>query len=119
MSLTLRLFIIAAGCLMEGLVVRDLIKRKMTEKQCLFWLFSGIILILAGAIPQLTFMLATFFGVEYAPSMVFAVGILLSLYGIYRCFVSTAVLSRQTTELVEQISLLQKELETLKEKHDA
>lgn len=118
MSLVLRIFIILAGFVLEGIVVRDLAKHRMTEKQYLFWLFSGIILMIAGLFPDLTFVLANFFGVEYAPSMVFAMGLLLAIYGIYRCFATNAVLMRQMTEMVEQVSLLKHELNELQKKVD-
>lgn len=114
MSFTLRLFIVLAGLALEALVIHDLAKQRMTEKQCLFWLFSGVILIFAGAIPELTFLVAKFFGVDYAPSIVFAIAILLAIYGIYRCFATNAALMHQMTELVEQVSLLRHEVEMLK-----
>ena len=58
---------------------------------------------------------AIFFGVDYAPSIIFAIAILLLMYGVYRCYVTNAALLRQVTELTEYVSLLQHELSNLQQ----
>lgn len=115
MSITLRIFVIIAGAALILLVLRDTVHWKMTEKQSLFWLFSGVILILTGIFPSLAVIPAAFFGVDYAPSIIFAIAILLLMYGVYRCYVTNAALMRQVTELTEYVSLLQHELDVLQQ----
>ena len=115
MSITLQIFVIIAGVVLILLVLRDTTHWKMTEKQSLFWIFSGVVLILTGIFPSLAVIPAIFFGVDYAPSIIFAIAILLLMYGVYRCYVTNAALLRQVTELTEYVSLLQHELSNLQQ----
>ena len=43
MSITLQIFVIIAGVVLILLVLRDTAHWKMTEKQSLFWIFSGVV----------------------------------------------------------------------------
>ena len=58
----------------------------------------------AGIVPNLTSVLAGFFGVEYAPSIIFAIAIVAALFGIYNCYRTNADLIRRVNELAIQIS---------------
>ena len=110
MSVILRLFICLASVALCCITLRDLIRRKLTEKQCLFWFAVAALIFFAGIIPNLTAMLAGFFGVEYAPSIIFAIAIVAALFGIYNCYRTNADLVRRVNELSIQISILNSDI---------
>jgi Uncharacterized conserved protein (DUF2304). len=90
------------------------IVRKMTERQSIFWIMAGIIIILFGLIPQLVYLASDLFAVEYPPSIIFAIAIILATYGIFNCYQTNAELSARVQELAMQVSLLNEENSHLK-----
>jgi len=100
MSVQLKITVIAAGLLLMGMTLRSIIKREITEKQSLFWLVTGMGLILLGAFPSIVQFVADLFGVHYGPSIVFAISITFILYGVFNCYKAIADL---------QVSLLNQE----------
>lgn len=110
MSAILRLFVCLASVALICTTLRDLVRRKLTEKQCLFWFAIAGVMLLAGIIPNLTILVAGFFGVEYAPSIVFAIAIVAALFGIYNCYRDNADLARRVNELSIQISILNSDI---------
>lgn len=110
MSVVLRLFVCLSSLVLVYVTLRDLICRKLTEKQCLFWFAIAAAMLVAGIIPDLTALLAGFFGVEYAPSIIFAIAIVAALFGIYNCYRTNADLIRRVNELSIQISILNSDI---------
>jgi hypothetical protein len=91
------------------------IVRKMTERQSLFWIMGGVIIILFGMIPYLVFFISELFAVDYPPSIIFAIAIILATYGIFNCYKTNAELTARVQELAMQVSLLNEESNHLKE----
>jgi hypothetical protein len=88
---------------------RASIARKMTEKQSLFWIAGGFIIILFGLLPALVYFISDQFSVEYPPSIIFAIAIILAIFGIFNCYKTNAELSARVQELAMQVSLLNEE----------
>ncbi|MDD2647239.1 MAG: DUF2304 domain-containing protein [Eubacteriales bacterium] len=109
MSVTLRIVVILSGLLVIGISIRGIVNRVITEKQSLFWLFLGVVMILFGAFPGLCYFIADFFGVDYAPSIIFMICIVLALFGIFYCFRQCAKLYKRVQELAIQVSMLNNE----------
>ena len=110
MSAILRLFICLASITLICTTIRDLVRRKLTEKQCLFWFGIAGMMLLVSLIPNLIGLVSGFFGVEYPPSIVFAIAIVAALFGIYNCYRDNADLSRRVNELSIQISILNSDI---------
>ncbi len=115
MSILLRSLICMAGIILIYLAQKASVVRKMTEKQSLFWIVGGIIIILFGLLPQLVYFISDLFSVEYPPSIIFALAIILATYGIFNCYQTNAELSARVQELAMQVSLLNEENSRLKE----
>lgn len=115
MSLLLRILICVTGITLIYMARRASIVQKMTEKQSLFWIFGGGIIILFGLIPQLVYFISSVFSVDYPPSIIFAIAIVLATYGIFNCYKTNAELSARVQELAMQVSLLNEENSHLKE----
>lgn len=106
MSIVLRFFIGVISLLLLCTVLRDLVKRKLTEMQSLFWIFMSLGILVVAIFPDSVFFISTVFHVEYAPSIWFALAITMALFGIYSCYRTNADLLRRVNELSIQISLL-------------
>ncbi len=109
MSITLRIMVCIAGFILIIIARKANIARKMTEKQSLFWIIGGVIIVIFGLIPQLVFIISNFFSVDYPPSIMFAISIMLLFYGIFNCYNTNAELMAKVQELAMQISLLNDE----------
>ena len=109
MSISLRILIGITGMVLIYLARRANIVHKMTEKQSLFWIMGGGIIILFGLFPGLVYFISDLFLVEYPPSIIFAIAIILATYGIFNCYKTNAELSARVQELAMQVSLLNEE----------
>ncbi len=110
-GLALQIIMVITGLLLLTVSVVSLAKRKMTETFCLVWAFIAVLVILAGILLR---------PVGWTKFMSWTGLILLILVGgcflfcIY--FISSKVseVSRKTTEMASQISILSLENEELK-----
>lgn len=114
MSVSLRLLVCAAGIVFIYISRKANIARKMTEKQSLFWIIGGIIIFTFGLFPKLVVFTSELFDVDYPPSIIFAISIILVFYGIFSCYKTNAELTARVQELAMQISLLNDENKQLK-----
>ena len=110
MSWILRVFICLASLCLFYITIRDLVRRKLTEKSSLFWFFMAAVMLLIGIFPDLVFLVSNAFNVEYAPSIIFAIAIVAALFGIYTCYRTNADLTRRVNELSIQISILNSDI---------
>lgn len=109
MSILLRIFVCFTGIVLIFMARKASIARKMTEKQSLFWIFGGIIIIMFGLFPWLAFLISDMFSVDYTPSIIFAIATILAIYGIFDCYKTNAELTARVQELAMQVSLLNQE----------
>lgn len=110
MSWILRVFICLASLCLFYITIRDLVRRKLTEKSSLFWFFMAAVMLLIGIFPDLVFLVSNVFNVDYAPSIIFAIAIVAALFGIYTCYRTNADLTRRVNELSIQISILNSDI---------
>lgn len=115
MSITLRVMVCISGIILIFIARKANISRKLTERQSLFWIIGGGIIILFGLIPKLVFIVSDFFSVDYSPSIIFALSIILLFYGIFNCYKTNAELTARVQELAMQISLLNDDNARLKD----
>ncbi len=111
MSIVLRLVVGLTSLLLLSEVMRDLVRRKLTEMQSLFWIFLSLGILLVAIFPDSVFLISAFFRVEYAPSIWFALAVVVALFGIYSCYRTNADLLRRVNELSIQLSLLKDRVE--------
>lgn len=110
---SLRFIGVIFGLALVGIALHSIIKRVITERQSLFWIFSGLIIALCCALPWITWGIADYFGVEYAPTIIFMVAIGILVYGLFYCFQKLAKLSRQVRDLAISASLYKQMFEEL------
>ncbi len=110
---SLRFIGVMFGLALIIIAIRAIVKRVITERQSLFWIFSGLIIAVGCAFPWITWGIADYFGVEYAPTIIFMVAIGLLVFGLFYCFQKLAKLSRQVRDLAISASLYKQMLEEI------
>lgn len=113
MSLLLRMTVGLSGASLIFMAVRSVVTRQLSEQQGYFWIFSGLGIIIFGAFPGVSAWIAQLFDVEYIPSIVFMIAIIIAIYGIFNCFQAIANLNKRVQELAMQVSLLNHENNSL------
>ncbi|MCL2819409.1 MAG: DUF2304 domain-containing protein [Oscillospiraceae bacterium] len=93
-------------------------RKKFSEKDSLIWAFAGLILILSPFYMDYVDKLAVMVGVDYAPSLIFAMAFLFVFFLIYRLTATVHNLNEKVTELIQLNSIYENELRILKEKLD-
>lgn len=116
---SLRFIGVVCGLALIGIAIHSIVKRVITERQSLFWIFSGLIIAVCCALPWITWGIADYFGVEYAPTIIFMVAIGLLIYGLFYCFQKLAKLSRQVRDLAISASLYKQMFEELQAQKEA
>jgi hypothetical protein len=115
MSVTLYISTIVLS-LFFVLSVVELVRRgKLREQYSLLWLGFGLILLILSASKRLLGILAKWFGVYYAPSLLFLFGLLFAFALILHI---TVVISRQTDRVIrltQELAITQHRLAELEE----
>lgn len=115
MSVTLYISTIAFS-LFFILTVIELVRRgKLREQYSLLWLGFGLILLILSASKRLLGILANWFGVYYAPSLLFLFGLLFAFALILHI---TVVISRQADRVIrltQELAITQHRLAQLEE----
>ena len=114
MSILLRILVCIAGIALMYMARKASVAHKMTERQSLFWIFGGASIITFSLIPKLVFLISDLFSVDYPPSIIFAIAIILAIFGVFNCYKTNAELSARVQELAMQVSLLNEENSHLK-----
>ncbi len=113
MTFTLQIFGILAGVALIAYALRSIVKRIITARQSLFWILLGVIVVIFCCFPILCNILADFFGVEYAPSIIYMTALIIVAFGLFYCFQRLATLSAQLRDLAIHLTIAQKKIAEL------
>ncbi len=113
MSLTLRLVLIIITLVYLFLIIRSVRKRKMQSSMSIFWIVTGLLLIIAIAIPHLIEFISAFLGFEKASNMIFCVTIFIAFYLIFTLTMLLAKQTNRNTALIQEVSFLKKRVDEL------
>lgn len=113
MQISLRIALIIITLIYLFLIIKAVKNKKMQISFSVFWIITGLILIIAIAIPNLIQNISKMLGFEVSVNMIFCVAIFLSFYLIFNLNILIAKESRKNISLVQEISLLKKRVEDL------
>lgn len=108
-----RVFFIIISIIFSTCVLRKVKKKRFFEKESFLWLIGSIIMLILAIFPSLVQDLSYVVGIEYAPSLLFLLAIIFTLYLLFRQTENVSLLKEQTKELGQRIVVLEK---LLKEK---
>ena len=118
MTSNLKIALIIMTVIYLFLVIKEIKNKKLQISFSTFWLVSGILLIIAIAIPNLIEVLTKSLGFEMPVNMLFCITIFVSFYLIFNLTVKLSKEAQKNTLLVQELSILKKRVGELEEKID-
>ena len=111
MSIYVNIVAIVIGLGMIAVVFRNMVKRRINERQSLIWFLIALALLLLGVCPPLLTFLSEKLGIWYPPAILFAVAFVGLLLIVFYHTIHVSVLNNKVHELSMQVALLRHELE--------
>lgn len=106
-------FLILLAILFALIVLNKTKQQKMLERDSIRWVFlSGIIIFLA-IFPDLIMKVSSFVGIDYAPSLLFLLSILVLFYFILRQSIQISELNNKVRELAQRNAIIEHDLEEM------
>ena len=115
MQLSLRIALILITIFYLFLIIRAIKNKKMQISFSVFWIITGLILVIAIAIPNAIQTISKMLGFEVTVNMIFCVAIFLSFYLIFNLNILISKENKKNILLIQEISLLKKRVEKLEE----
>lgn len=120
MSILINIASIVFGVFIIVVICKNIVKKKINERQALLWILIGVGFIILGMWPSLLQWLAEKTGIWYPPAILFAVAVVGILLVIFHHTVTISILNSRVQELTMQVAILKNELalgdpESLKE----
>ncbi len=115
MSITLRVALIIITVIYLYLIISSVKKRKMQSSIAIFWIITGILLMVAILIPNFIELISNLLGFEQTSNMIFCLTIFIA-FGLI--FSLTMILTKQanrTILLIQEISILKAKILALEE----
>ena len=110
---------VAIGIVTLVILIINVRKNKFSEKESIIWALAGLIMLLSPFYMDYVDILANMVGVDYPPSLIFAVAFLFVFFLIYRLTAAVHRLNERVIELIQLNAIYENELRTLREKLDA
>lgn len=105
-STELRLVIILVVLLFITLIITAIRKRKLNISFSLFWLVTGVLLLIAVLIPNFIEMVSTTLGFEKASNMIFFISIFILLILVFNITIIISKLHKNIINLTQEVSSL-------------
>ncbi len=118
MTLNLKLALIIMVLVYICLILKKIKNKKLELSFSIFWIISGILLIISLAIPNLIEVLTKALGFELPVNMLFCITIFVAFYLIFSLTVRLSKEAKKNITLVQEISLLKERIKKLEEKVD-
>jgi len=106
---------VVIGALTIVILIINLKKKKFSEKESLIWAIAGLIMVFSPLYMDYVDKLAAMVGVDYAPSLIFAVAFIFVFFLIYRLTAAVHKLNEKVTELIQLNAIYENELRALRE----
>ena len=111
MDFTLRLFLLLLILIGILSVYKTIKRKKLSMKYGMYWTIIFIGMFMIVLFPSIIENLATFLGFKEAPNMLFLIAIFILFYIVFAIYTSITKLSEMNKILVQELSMLKKELE--------
>lgn len=111
-----RIVILLLGVMFTFTVIRLLINKKINERVSLLWLVGSALILVLSIVPSTLDKISSVIGVDYPPSLLFMLGMLIILFICLMHSVQISILNNQIKELTQQVII--KECKDDKNKKD-
>lgn len=113
MQLTLRIALIIITFIYLFVIIKAIKNKKMQISFSAIWIITGLVLIIAIAIPNMIEIISKLLGFELSVNMIFCAAIFLLFYLVFNLNVLLAKENKNNTLLIQEISILNKRVEEL------
>jgi len=104
---------VAIGLIMIIVLIRNVVKNKFSEKESFFWAVAALIMMLSPLYMGVVDRVVNYLGVEYPPSLIFALLFLFVFFLLYRQSAATHKMNEKLVELIQLNAIYENELRTL------
>lgn len=114
MQVNLRIYLIIFSLILFAIIIKLLQKGRISEKYSLIWFAFSLLILLVGLVPGFLKTISNFFGFEVLSN--FIIGVLFVLLTIVTIFLTVMIdgQKKKVTLLIQEVSILKKELEDKK-----
>lgn len=113
MQLSLRIALLMITAIYLFVVLKSIKHKKMQISFSIFWLLTGVLLLIALLIPNSIETISGLLGFELTVNMIFCVTIFIAFYLIFNLTTIISKQSQKNVTLVQEISILKKRIEVL------
>ena len=113
MQLTLRIALIFITLTYLFVIIKAIKNKKMQISFSVFWIITGLILIIAIAIPNMIENISNLLGFSLSVNMIFCVAIFLLFYLVFNLNILISKENKKNTLLIQEISILKKRIDEL------
>lgn len=118
MTINLKIALIAITLIYMFLVLKEIRSKKLKLSFAIFWIISGIMLIVAIMTPNLIESLTKLLGFEVPSNMLFCITIFTAFYLIFNLTVKLSKEYQNNVTIVQEISLLKNRVEELERRKE-
>ena len=115
MQIPLRIALIIITLVYMFLILGAVRRKKLQISLSIFWVLTGILLIIAIAIPNFIEAISDFLGFTLSTNMIFCVTIFIGFYLIFQLMIQLTKADKQHVRLIQEISRLKKRVEDIEE----
>ncbi len=116
MTINLKIALIIITLIYVFLVLKEIKNKKLKLSFAIFWIISGILLIIAIMTPNLIEYLTKIIGFEVPANMLFCITIFTAFYLIFNLTVKLSKEYQNNVLLIQEISLLKSRVEELEKR---
>ncbi len=118
MPIILRIVLIAITLVYILILIKAINKKNLQISFSVFWIVSGIILIVALAIPNLVEFVSHKLGFIAPSNMVFCLTIFIAFYLIFNMTIKLAEENKKNTAIIQELSILKKRVKKLEDEKE-
>lgn len=118
MQIPLRIALILLTLIYICIIIKAIKNKKIQVSFSIFWLFTGLVLIIALAIPNVVIFISKILGFELTTNMIFCVTIFIAFYLIFNLNIRLAKENKKNILLIQEISMLKKRVQEIEDKNN-
>ena len=107
MGSTVKVVIFCCGLLFVGAVFYLLVKKRINERNSLFWLMGALVILMLSTMPEILEVLANMAGVDYPPTLLFLCSTLVILFITLYQSIQISILQERVRELTQLFAIHQ------------
>lgn len=106
MSVILKITIILLGIIFVVTVIYLLVKKRINERNSFFWLGGSLVILILSIMPDILEIIARITGVDYPPTLLFLLSILVILFILLHQSIQISILQDRCRELSQHMAIV-------------